>query len=296
MTFARSLPGSTTWEGTTWHGEPAWTSVHGTVRAVVTTARERLIHLGSVDGIVNLLNAPYPHVLPSEQQPWPNQGGHRFWLGPQKSWVWPPPTDWEYAAAAAVRVDGGVLIVEQPLTDSSYPAITREYAWEGARLRCTARWRDAGRPYFGMHVIPVDLPFVGSARLSKTTEVPLGLVDVRLEGAAADNFLPHPAVTIDHEQATLSGGRKVIKVGFVPQSLTVARVKQWTLSVLPGPHEGIALDSPDLGYLSQIWVGAPEHDLAELEQLTPYLRGNAQGVCASTIYLAATPPAPNARS
>lgn len=287
-----SSPAATTaaWDSLVWRGEHAWTSIQGSVRAVVTAARERLIYLGSEDGTLNLINAPYPQVLPNEQHRWPNQGGHRFWLGPQKRWVWPPPKDWEYASVSQSEVDGGVLTLWQPRTALAYPAIVREYAWEGTRLRCTARWRDEGRPYFGMHVIPVDLPFVGSAKLSKSPDAPLGLVDVQMDGAATEGFLPHPAVTLDETQATLSGGLKVIKAGFCPQPLSVARAKQWTLSVLPGPNEGVALEAPDHGYLSQIWVGAPEHDLAELEQLTPYLRGNARGECASTIYLEAQAP------
>ncbi len=135
MTKATSLPTSTGWEKTIWRDESAWSSLQGAVRAVVSEARERLVFLGSADGRLNLLNTPYPQVLPTEQHRWPNQGGHRFWLGPQKRWVWPPIADWEYSAAASVRVVGDVLTLDQPRHDKAYPPIVREYVWQGSRLR-----------------------------------------------------------------------------------------------------------------------------------------------------------------
>jgi hypothetical protein len=290
MTPALSASLEPCWQKTIWRGEPAWTSTVGLVRAVVSERRERLIYLGAANGSLNLINAPYPQVLPDDVNRWPNQGGHRFWLGPQSRWIWPPPTEWEYSAAAKVAVDRSVLQLQQPRYDSSYPAITREYAWEGSCFRCTARWADDGRPYFGMHVIPVDLPFLGRARLVRTDAIPLGVVNVQLERSMVDGFIPHPAVELDCQDATLRGGRRVIKLGFAPQPLTIDRPGGWKLSVLPGPNEGVVTETPDCGYLSQIWVGGPEHDLAELEQLTPYLRADTNGECASTIYIEAIPP------
>ncbi|ACB75030.1 hypothetical protein [Opitutus terrae] len=285
------VPLSAAWQPTVWRGEPSWQAALGRALAVVTTTRARLIYLGALDGSRNLLNAPYPHVLPSAQSPWPNQGGHRFWLGPQSNWVWPPPAQWEYSAAAASSTEGDTLTLRLPGSDPAYPAITREYAWTAKGLRCTARWRDDGRQLFGMHVIAVDLPFIATARLHQSPEAPLGLVQVNLHGAASSGFLPHPALTCDTAQATLRAGEKVIKVGFASQPLTVDRPGGWQLSLRPGPTEGTTYDAPDKNYLSQIWVGGPEYDLAELEQLTPYLRGDATGACASSVFLAATPPA-----
>ncbi|HOG94554.1 MAG TPA: hypothetical protein PLE80_13355 [Opitutaceae bacterium] len=40
-----------------------------------------------------------------------------------------------------------------------------------------------------------------------------------------------------------------------------------------------------------MWVGDSTQNLAELEQLTPYLVGDADGHCASSLYLRATAPA-----
>lgn len=290
MTLATALSAAPTWEKAEWHGEPAWRSAQGAVAAIVSETRARLVYLGAADGSQNLLNAPVPHPQPTAQNPSPNQGGHRFWLGPQHRWVWPPLPEWEHAPAAGVSGDGPVLTVRMPHLNRDYPAIVREYAWEGARLRCTARWPDDGRPYFGLHVVPIDAPATISARLVKWDEVPAGLVVARMIDPEPPFQPPHPSVTLSDDRATLVSRVRRFKAGFAPQVLTVDRVGGWRLSVHPGPHEGVALGSADQGYLSQVWVGGPDDDLAELEQLSPYLRGDARGQCASTIYIEALPP------
>ena len=278
------------WERTNWRNEIAWSSTQGSVRAVVTEARCRLIYLGALDGSENLINAPYPRPRPEAGNPWPNQGGHRFWLGPQSRWQWPPLAEWEYAPAAAAAADGPVLTLHAQRTDPSYPALTREYAWAGGRLRCTASWADDGRPYFGLHVVPVNLPFVVTARLEERPGVPAGAVLAQMISPEPPLTLPHPAITIAGDRATVCSGLQVVKLGFVPQALATARPHGWTLAVHPGPHQGMALDAPDQGYLTQVWVGGPEYDLAELEQLSPFLRGDTNGRCASSIFLEVTPP------
>lgn len=287
---AASLPASSAWEKTTWRGETAWSSTRGTVRAVVTEVRCRLIYLGSLDGTVNLINAPYPQTLPDGKGNWPNQGGHRFWLGPQSRWKWPPLPEWEYSAAAEVTVDGPVLTLHERHDDLAYPALAREYAWEDSRLRCTARWQDNGRPYFGLHVVPVDVPFSVTARLDKRAGVPAGAVLAQMINPEPPLTLPHPSITVEGDRATVRSGVKVVKLGFVPQALTITRPSGWKLSVLPGPYQGTALDVPDQGYLSQVWVGGPGPELAELEQLSPYLHGDTKGWCSNSIFIEVTPP------
>jgi hypothetical protein len=285
-----SLSAESSWVRTIWRGDSGWTAAQGAVRAVVIDDRSRLIYLGSLDGGINLLNAPYPAAKPTAPDPSPNQGGHRFWLGPQRRWKWPPLREWEYSPAASAKADGTVLTVSQMHLDPSYPAIVREYAWEGNRLRCTARWQDDGRPYFGIHVVPVDAPLTVAARLERWDEVPAGAVAAQMVGPEPALEFPHPSVSVDGDTATVSSGIKTLKLGFAPQALTITRPYGWTLSVEPGPYEGVALGSPDRGYLSQVWVGSARDRLAELEQLSPYLKGDARGRCASTIYIVATPP------
>lgn len=286
---AQEVVGS--WIPTDWQGEAAWISTCGEVRAVVSAARARLIYFGAADGSLNLLSAPVPAVEPADRSDSPNWGGHRFWLGPQKRWVWPPLVEWEHAAAAQVAVQEKVLVVRHERMDAAYPALTREYAWEGSQLRCTVRWRDDGRPYFGMHVVAVNLPFEITARRFVWPEVPEGIVDVQMTGPVLEGMLAHPAIKVQGDQVTLRGGIKSAKVGFVPQRLEIGCAGGWRLAVSPGPHAGVALEAPDKGYLSQVWVGGPDSDLAELEQLTPYLIGGADGMCASTIFIEATAPA-----
>jgi len=292
MTSLTSLATTATWEKSEWQGEAAWISTNEGVCAIVTEARSRLIYLGAADGSFNLINAPLPLLRPSQNNPWPNQGGHRFWLGPQHRWVWPPPAEWEYASIQVATAKAGVLTLHHAHVNKDYPALTREYAWDGKRLRCTVRWKDDGKAYFGLHVVAVNTPFIITAHLKKTADVPAGLVVARMVDPEKPIQLPHPSITIDGDTATVRGEIQQVKLGFPPQALTIDRPHGWKLSVIPGPATVATSETPDQGYLSQIWVGNKTHDLAELEQLTPTLKGDATGHCSSTIYIEATPPAP----
>lgn len=281
------LPAGQGWQQTRWRDEAAWSSTCGAVQAIVSEARQRLIYLGAADGTQNLLNAPA--TAPADNQS--NRGGHRFWLGPQKRWKWPPVADWEYSAAHAVQLQHNSLVLQHPQQDPDYPAITREYAWVDHQLRCTTRWIDPLGEFFGMHVIAVDVPMAGSAQLVRCPQVPLGLIHVQIDDAATGGFLPHPAVALVGDRAIVHSGEAPLKLGFVRQPLTIDRAAGWRLSVQPGPHHGTVGHLPDHGYLTQVWVGGPEYDFAELEQLTPYLRSEGPVACASTLFLAAIPPA-----
>jgi len=292
MTAITSCATSVTWEETVWQGEPAWASVQNKISAIVSVARARLIYLGKMDGSFNLLNAPVPQVHADKGNPWPNQGGHRFWLGPQSRWAWPPPADWEYSAAQSIRAQGAVLSLEHTHTNPGYPAVIREYAWENNRLRCTATWQDNGRPFFGIHIVAVDTPFIITARLEKTEAAPAGLVAAQMVAPEAPIVLPHPAINVSDHHAVIRAGARTAKLGFMPQPLTIDRLQGWKLSVLPGPASVTTSESPDHGYITQVWVGDSAHAIAELEQLTPYLKGDTSGRCTSTIYLEASPPAP----
>ena len=282
----------TLWQRTDWRGEPAWTSVSDQVRAIVSEARARLIYLGAVDGAVNLLNAPWPRMTPSAERPWPNLGGHRFWLGPQHRWTWPPPAEWEYSAARATSTREGTLSLEHFHLNSDYPALTREYSWQGNRMRCAVRWTDDGRRFFGLHVVAVDAPIELTTRLQEAPCAPAGLVAARMIDPEPPLRLPHPALQLAGGTARVLSGAKRVKFGFVPQALAVARSAGWTVTVHPGPCSEADGDAPDFGYLSQVWVGEAGCELAELEQLTPPLRGDSFGRCSSTIFIEATPPHP----
>ncbi len=290
MTTLENQTALSTWEKSVWNDEPAWKSIHQGVCAIISESRSRLVYLGAIDGYTNLLNAPLPLVMPDRKNPAPNLGGHRFWLGRQHQWVWPPPADWEHSAAESIVVRGGVLVLTHPNTLKAHPAITREYSWEGRRLRCTARWRDDGKPRFGLHVVAVDAPATITARIRKTHAAPEGLVAARMVDPEGPIQLPHPSISIDGECATVRTGIKVAKLGFPSQPLVTGRAGGWRLCVAPGTSTVATSEAPDHGYLSQLWVGDASHDIAELEQITPVLKGDASGCCSSTIYIEALPP------
>jgi len=277
------------WQKTTWNDEPAWLSKNGAQEAIVSEARSRVIYLGPASGDHNLLSAPVPKSVPTGTVVAPNWGGHRFWLGPQSRWGWPPIADWEFSAAQnAVNNSSNELVLTEVHHDARYPAIERIYAWEGDRLRCTARWRAGDKPYYGMHVVAIDVPAEIEPSLAPWEHVPLGLVGVRGDNPNAINPLPHPAVVVKDGHADIKSGIAVGKFGFYPQALSVKR-GDWTLLVHNGPVEGTPIESPDFGYLTQLWVGDARSTFCELEQITPFLLPDAQGWCGSTIYLQATP-------
>jgi hypothetical protein len=138
--------------------------------------------------------------------------------------------------------------------------------------------------------VAVNTPFVVSARLARTAAVPAGFVVARMVDPEPPIRLPRPAVTIDADHSIVRSGVEIVKLGFVPQPLSIDRPRGWRLSVQPGPGAVATSEVPDEGYLSQVWVGDDSHDLAELEQLTPHLQGDATGACSSTIFIEATPP------
>lgn len=290
-TAGADAPAGAAWTETQFLGAPAWQSRQGAQLAIVSVARCRLLYLGAADGSRNLLSAPATPPPQDADNQAPNWGGHRFWLGPQARWVWPPLTDWEFTAAASVRVDGPTLILQHPAANKAYPALTREYAWEGQRLRCTVRWRDDSRAYYGMHVVAVDAPAEVHASLSPTPSAPEGAVGVRIDGYDTSGVLAHPAVTVSGAALTLrSGSPRNAKLGLVPQPITCTRRGGWTLVMSPGPSTGTPIGTSDAGHLTQVWVGQPAAAFAELEQLSPLLLGGKDGNCSSTCYLQALSP------
>lgn len=280
------------WAPTEFLGEKAWASKQGAVLAVVSEARGRLIYLGKGDGSLNLLSAPAVRAAPTNADSSPNWGGHRFWLGPQARWIWPPLTDWEYSAAARVSVEDAVLKLEFPRANCDYPALAREYAWQGTRLRATVRWKDDGRAYYGMHVFALQAPAEIIATTRKSAEFPAGFVSVRLDGYDVSGFLPHKAVREENGRVWLrSGLAKSAKYAFPVQTLSVPRADGWVLELHPGPSEGVPVGSSDGGFLSQAWIGDASGAFSEIEQLSPLLLGDERGLCSSSCFVEAVPPA-----
>jgi hypothetical protein len=279
------------WTETRFLGARAWQSRQGGQLAIVSEARCRLLYLGAADGSLNLLSAPANPPAADASDPSPNWGGHRFWLGPQQRWVWPPLADWEASPAASASAAGAVLTLTHPRGVSHYPTLTREYAWEGTRLRCTVRWKDDGRAYYGMHVVAVDAPAEISGQLHRCQATPEGAVAVRMDGFDTRGVVSHPAATVAGDTLTLrSGAERPAKMGLSPQPLRCARASGWSLVMSPGPATGVPIGASDQGFLSQVWVGLPRVPFAELEQLSPFVLGDTSGLCSSTCYLEAIAP------
>lgn len=277
----------TIWKRIQWHEEAAWESHQKGIQAVVSEERARLIYLGTEEGRHNLLNAPLPRKEPLASDASPNWGGHRFWLGPQSRWNWPPPKDWEFSSAQNTEVIESKIVLHLSHRDPDYPEVEREYAWEGSRLRCTVRWRGGPRPFYAMQVVAIDLPAEMVVKLQPRDDIPQGLI--RVVGDKPNHSpLPHGAVNVEKDHATIRSGVAVGKFGVAPQSLTVRR-DNIDLILYPGPLHGTATDSPDLGYLTEIWVGDSSSKFCELEQISPYLLAADDGWCGSTVYLEARP-------
>lgn len=276
---------SAAWTSTLFLNAPAWESQNGPLVAIVSASRCRLLYFGATDRSNNLLSAPDQAPNPSKDEA-PNWGGHRFWLGPQARWVWPPLRDWEFAEARTITTMGDRLVVEHPQTDPNYPALIRTYSWEGQALNCTVTWKDDGRAYYGMHVFAVDAPAKLTCSLSKSPQCPEGAVLVAMDGFKTTGLTDTPALLFNGDRLEISSGStEQAKVGLFPQALELTRRDGWTLRLSPGSFTGIPIGSSDAGLLTQLWVGSHEHSFAELEQLSPILLGGAEGLCSSTCLL-----------
>jgi hypothetical protein len=226
-------------------------------------------------------------VEPTADNVAPNWGGHRFWLGPQSRWIWPPVKEWEFSAAEAVTSEGPVLRVKHARLNPAYPRVEREYSWSEDRLKCAVRWSGGEKPFYGMHVIAIDNPAEITARPYTWDHVPHGVVGVHGDTPNTQTPLPNAAVEVAGDRLRIRNGITTAKLGFPPQVLQVTR-GDWTLSVAPGEIQGTPIESPDFGYLSQVWVGPKQYTYSELEQLTPFMLPADDGWCGSTLYLQAT--------
>lgn len=279
---ARAMAGG--WTRTEWRGEKAWAAVsaHGWT-ALVSEERARLVSLTPPGCDVNLLFADL-----KDKFSW---GGHRFWLGPQTAWavVWPPPVDWETSPAAVVEADGGVLRVSHPHTDKNYPRVSRTYEWRGRVLHCTASWSDAR--FQGIHILQVPTAAVVRVKRKVAESLPLGYVLLpifRRPDVLTDREVSPAVARVEGDDIVLRYANVAEKIGVAPQEI-VAEIGAHRLSLRRGRMDGMSATRPDLGMLTQVFLGSDESSFTEIEQLTP-LGGPGEAV--SEILLEpATPPA-----
>lgn len=257
------------WTPVLWHGENAWQSTSQGWVATVSQERSRLVAITRAGAQRNLL-----YEAPRDGISW---GGHRCWLGPQSDWhpVWPPPRDWESSAAARVKASGPLLTVAHPHTDPQYPALTRTYEWRDGVLHCRLSWQ--GGRFYGIHVVQLPRDAVVTVRRDATPALPLGyaLVPIyRRPGTLTDVPIARAVSRIDGDTITLRHADHTEKAAFFPQTI-LARIGKYRLQMERGEQSGFSSSSPDMGLLTQVFLGDRLNPFIEIEQLSPCAKGRA---------------------
>lgn len=246
--------------------------------------RGRLSYFGTREETHNLLYAPSGPDL-AQLHTW---GGHRFWLGPQKSWArnWPPPSDWELAPSRLWHVSGAKLFLTVSHNDPSLPQLYREYDWDGAAFRVNGAW--SGGQYQAIHIF--QLPVTASVEVSEspTKKSPQGFAllpigsrkDIMLHFAG----LPLMVDKIDKGKLRVQNIKVEEKLGFSPQTLVV-KEGEWGFLLERGPIEGTVVRTPDHGFLSQVYVGDALNPYLEAEQLSPVLASGSKQLNAFSVTL-----------
>ncbi|MBN8711302.1 MAG: hypothetical protein J0I10_18110 [Verrucomicrobia bacterium] len=266
--FVASLPASE-WTPVLWRGEKAWQSTSQGWIATVSEERSRLVSITRVGEGRNLL-----YESSREGISW---GGHRGWLGPQSAWqpAWPPPRDWESSAALRVAVSGSLLTLTHPHVDPQYPALTRAYEWRGDVLHCRLSWR--GGRFYGIHIVQLPRGAVVSVRRAVTPELPLGYALVPIyqrPNILIDVPLARAVSRVDGDSVTLRHANQSEKVAFFPQTI-FARIGKYRLQMQRGDQSGFSSSEPDMGLLTQVYLGDRLNPFIEIEQLSPYVKGRA---------------------
>ena len=253
------------WQPTVWHGERALISTAPGWKAIVSLARGRLVHFGPAAGGTNLLFATASRDNPA------GWGGHRLWLGPQRSWskIWPPPDAWEHSGAESFTITDGTLRLVLPDAGDGWPRLTRTYAWSGAQLLCGAELSGGTRSAQFIQIIQIPQAARVEVVPQPSETVPHGYVQLPAGPIARQttNFTPPPHATIHGTGLTLRHVGRVQKLGFNPQPLT-AHEPALTLTVGRNAQHGTTAGEPDAGFSTQVYLGGDE-PFIELEQLSP---------------------------
>lgn len=260
------------WTRAEWRGEKAWISVSSCGwTAVVSEERARLIALNPPGSDINLLFADQ-----KDEFSW---CGHRFWLGPQSAWgkPWPPPSDWETSAADHVEADGERLRVTHKRTNADYPRISRTYAWRKSILHCTAAWNDAR--FHGIHILQVPPETVIRVNRTVSVKFPLGYILLPIykrSGVWTDREVSPAVAGVRGDVITLRNAKISEKIGVPPQPI-VAELAGYRLVLRRGIQTGLSDVSPDMGMLTQVFLGSDRSVFTEIEQLTAF-GGSGEGV------------------
>lgn len=255
------------WVPVLWRGEKAWQSTSQGWVATVSEERARLVAITRVGEGSNLL-----YESPREGISW---GGHRAWLGPQSAWqpAWPPPRDWESSGALRVTFSGSLLTLTHPHTDPQYPSLTRTYEWRGDVLHCRLLWR--GGHFYGIHIVQLPRGAVVTVRRAVAPQLPLGyaLVPIyRRPDTLTDMPLARAVSRVDGDSVTLRHANRTEKAAFFPQTI-FARIGKYRLQMQRGEQSGFSSSVPDMGLLTQVFLGDRLNPFIEIEQLSPYAKG-----------------------
>lgn len=207
------------------------------------------------------------------------EGGHRVWLGPQTEWGnwWPPPADWEASAAAGVTVseEGGTLTLELPRADKAFPAVARSYRLVEEGVVLGMSWGAVeGRCFQGVQILQVtpravaELPWSGED--DRVGFLPLA----ERPGFSWAEVLPVDVAKAAPDGAALRVGvsGREEKLGFKPRSLAVTSPGGGRFAMMPGVSQGGVVGAPDEGLYTQVYFGAAEWAMLEVEQLSPRLK------------------------
>ncbi|MBK1876879.1 hypothetical protein [Pelagicoccus mobilis] len=265
------------WESIIWNGEKAYQSAVGGSLAIVSPTRGRLVHFGSYGTGRNLLYSPTGLNK--------DFGGHRFWLGPQRIWNWPPPIDWERSQANC-HLSGEALTLELPHTAPQFPRITRRYFWSGSKLACSCEWQPSATDHYAMHVLAVPRAERIKLRIQKSDSTPHGYLTIGLE---TNHPTSSPAIRTNDQNAIIDPSKVSsdgVKLGFPVQTICFES-ERGTLSMEHGIYSGLNSAEIDSAYRSQIWC-SNDSEFTELEQISPVLEATSGEKVSHTIYLSAT--------
>ena len=258
------------WQPVVWSGERALVSSVPGWKAIVSLERGRLVHFGPTGSETNFLFATSTRDNPL------GWGGHRLWLGPQKTWPqgWPPPVAWEHSGAESFTNVDGTLRLVLPDAGQGWPRLTRTYRWSGARLLCGVELRGGTRDAQIIQIVQIPESAIVEVVPLPSKNASLGYVQLPSVGTPAftAHFTPPPHVSPSGMGLLLRHLASVQKLGFPPQTLT-ARHKSYSLAVSRGEQSGNAGNEPDAGFFTQVYLGGNEAFI-ELEQLTPIFSAN----------------------
>ena len=265
------------WESTEWHGTPAFRSAFSGWTAIVSPRWGRLVSCLSPDGdeLLHMAAGDSPEASQGG-----TAGGHMVWLGPQERGKWPPPKQWEYAAAVTTEISGDELMMVLPTGTDAAPGLVRRYAWVAKGLRCSVSWSTPGR-WHALHVF--QLQSQAKVRLTPlvSPDLPAGFAartgdDMSIVRSIS---LPQPCLKSDPKSGLVLHRGEPFQKFFFPLQVPDIQIGQWHLGL---ERQEVLGDEPDNGLPTQTFCGS-RWDMVEVEQASPFL--DAQHAPATSVVL-----------